>query len=64
MEVVFSETLVSVNKNMPNKMHLPIPLEWKGTGISLRYESTVVWQTGVLLLEMLKINIGSYITKI
>lgn len=34
------------------------PWEWKGTrGFPLCYESTVVWQTGVLLLEMLNINI-------
>lgn len=34
------------------------PWEWRGTrGFPLCYESTIVWQTGVLLLEMLNIDI-------
>ena len=59
MEVVLGDVVVeSVNKNMSNKMIYLSPWEWRGTrGFPLCYESTVVWQTGVLLLEMLKINI-------
>ena len=59
MEVVLGDVGgICEQKHVEQNASTYPPWEWRGTrGFPLCYESTVVWQTGVLLLEMLKINI-------